>query len=191
MRQMLQFFAVSSVSAWRQLVKTPAMRFRGGERRKENPALSQHGGELELFRRGTLKLSPLMPRNSRKALQAIRRLTSEPATVWQREVVRLCAAAGVAVVFTREIPGASVSGATRMAYQRQGINSVEILSIRQTISFGLRSFMKRGISCFTVKSRSLSTMGTAKKIRKSVRPINFARYAHPSGLCRPIAKTCS
>jgi HTH-type transcriptional regulator/antitoxin HigA len=33
--------------------------------------------------------------------------------LWQAEVIRLCASAGVAVVFTKEIPGASVSGATR------------------------------------------------------------------------------
>ena len=40
-------------------------------------------------------------------------MTVRPAKQWVRELERQCASAGVALVFVREIPSASVSGATR------------------------------------------------------------------------------
>jgi HTH-type transcriptional regulator/antitoxin HigA len=47
------------------------------------------------------------------ALHLIRKLTNEEASVFVPEMTKLCGAAGVAVVFVRELPKTSVSGATR------------------------------------------------------------------------------
>jgi HTH-type transcriptional regulator / antitoxin HigA len=112
-RRMLQFFAVSSVAAWRQLVTTPAMRFRGGKAQDRKPGYVAAWRRIGIIQARDIETQPFDAQKFRRALQAIRRLTAESATVWQSEVVRLCAAAGVAVVFTKEITGASVSGATR------------------------------------------------------------------------------
>ncbi len=49
----------------------------------------------------------------RAALSAIRALTIESANLFQEKLVRLCAEAGVAVVFVQELPGAGICGATR------------------------------------------------------------------------------
>ena len=56
------------------------------------------------------------PYNSKKfhvTLRLIRSLTVEPPEVFQAEVVRLCAEAGVVVAFVPELPKIRVSGATR------------------------------------------------------------------------------
>jgi hypothetical protein len=46
-------------------------------------------------------------------LAEVRQLTQQPPEVFQAELVRLCATAGVAVVFVPELPKMHVSGATR------------------------------------------------------------------------------
>jgi HTH-type transcriptional regulator/antitoxin HigA len=48
-----------------------------------------------------------------EALKAIRKLTSHEPSIFVPEMTRLCLAAGVTVVFTKELPKTSVSGATR------------------------------------------------------------------------------
>jgi Zn-dependent peptidase ImmA (M78 family)/plasmid maintenance system antidote protein VapI len=112
-RRTLQFFAVSSVAAWRQLVNSPAMRFRGGAVHNRKPGYVAAWRRMGIIQARDIETQPFDAQEFRKVLKAIRRLTTESSDVWQAEVVRLCAAAGVAVVFTKEIPGASVSGATR------------------------------------------------------------------------------
>jgi hypothetical protein len=49
----------------------------------------------------------------KETLQQVRALTIEPPEIFQFEVVRLCAAAGVAVVFVPELPKTRTCGATR------------------------------------------------------------------------------
>jgi HTH-type transcriptional regulator / antitoxin HigA len=112
-RQMLQFFAVSSVAAWRQLVATPAMRFRGGKAHVNKPGYVAAWRRIGIIQARDIETQPFDAQEFRRALHKIRDLTTKPADTWQKEIVSLCAAAGVAVVFTKEIRGASVSGATR------------------------------------------------------------------------------
>ena len=112
-RRMLQFFAVSSVSAWKQLVNTPAMRFRGGLAQKRKPGYVAAWRRIGILQARDIATQAFNAQEFRKSLQIIRKLSTESAAVWQVKLVQLCAAAGVAVVFTKEIPGASVSGATR------------------------------------------------------------------------------
>ena len=55
---------------------------------------------------------PYNPQKFRGVLQQVRALSTRPAEVFQPEMIRLCAEAGVAVVFVPEIPRAGVSGVT-------------------------------------------------------------------------------
>jgi Zn-dependent peptidase ImmA (M78 family) len=59
-----------------------------------------------------IEAAPFDSQEFRRSLLAARNLTVRTAGNWNTELRDLCASAGVAVVFTREIPKASVSGAT-------------------------------------------------------------------------------
>jgi addiction module HigA family antidote len=67
-------------------------------------------GELEALR---IECSPYNEQAFRKALQEIRKWTTEDPSNYVGEVVRLCADAGVAVVFVPELTGMRASGAAR------------------------------------------------------------------------------
>jgi hypothetical protein len=60
-----------------------------------------------------VKCEPYNAQRFHDVLRELRSLTTGSIATWQQEVVRKCAAAGVAVVFVKEIPGAGVSGVTR------------------------------------------------------------------------------
>ncbi|WP_309232595.1 ImmA/IrrE family metallo-endopeptidase [Cylindrospermum sp. FACHB-282] len=56
--------------------------------------------------------APYNADNFREALQKIRALTVEPPEIFQPKLVKLCAEAGVAVVFVPQLPKTRTSGAT-------------------------------------------------------------------------------
>lgn len=64
---------------------------------------------------------PFDPQALKGALMEIRTLLDQSSNVWHPAMIRLCAEAGVAVVFVKEIPGASVSGATHWANKDKAI----------------------------------------------------------------------
>jgi Zn-dependent peptidase ImmA (M78 family) len=61
------------------------------------------------------------------ALKQIKPLTCKPPEIFEPEMVRLCAEAGVAVVFVKELPGTHVSGA---AYWMSKEKVILMLSLR-------------------------------------------------------------
>jgi Zn-dependent peptidase ImmA (M78 family)/transcriptional regulator with XRE-family HTH domain len=112
-RQVLRFFGVSNVEAWRATWTAPAAQYRGANVQARHPgkvATWLRMGEVEAEK---LKCEPYDPEKFRSALRQIREYADKPASEWYPAMIRLCAAAGVAVVFVKEIPGASVSGATK------------------------------------------------------------------------------
>jgi len=112
-RNVLAFFGVSSVESWRKAWATPVAQYRGKAVQQKRPgyvAAWLRIGELMALDE---QCEPFDAREFRRALAAIRELTITPAATWRTGMRDLCRAAGVAVVFTREIPRASVSGATR------------------------------------------------------------------------------
>lgn len=114
-RRLLRFFGVSSVDAWQETFLKPAAQFRGGSVAKKHP------GEVAAWLRmgeilaEKIECKPFDSQNFKNALREIRKLLDQPARVWYPAMMKLCAEAGVAVVFVKEIPGASVSGATHWA----------------------------------------------------------------------------
>lgn len=120
-RQALKFFRVSSVSAWREAHVKPTVHFRGGSVVKKHPvavATWLRMGEIEADR---VDCEPYDEKKFRLAIGEIRRVIDQPVKVWHQAMIEQCRSAGVAVVFVKEIPGASVSGATRWACKDEAI----------------------------------------------------------------------
>ena len=108
----LRFFGVSSVDAWRVTLSSPSVQY------PSNKAKDKHPGFVAAWlRMGELQAEAIDCENfngqefRRLLRQEIRELTTTGAGVWRKRLPELCARAGVAVVLTREIPKAAVSGA--------------------------------------------------------------------------------
>lgn len=112
-RLALKFFGVSSVDAWRNVWECPAVQYRGQAAQKKRPGYVAAWLRMGELQAESILTEPFEAGTFRQVLADVRDLTLTPATQWAKEVPRLCASAGVAVVFTKEIPTAGVSGATR------------------------------------------------------------------------------
>lgn len=112
-RQVLRFFGVSSVEAWRATWMAPSAQYRGGKVQTRHPAKVATWLRMAEIEAAKVTCEPYDAAKFREALRHIRAHADKPATKWYPAMVKLCAAAGVAVVFVKEIPGASVSGATK------------------------------------------------------------------------------
>lgn len=112
-RQMLEFFGVSSVGAWRQVLRNSAVQFRGGESHKRYPGYVAAWRRLGVLEAQEIETESFNAQEFLKALTKVRRLTRKNADEWIEEMPAACACAGVAVVLTPEIPKASISGAAR------------------------------------------------------------------------------
>lgn len=111
-RRVLRFFGVSSVASWENAYAQPVAQFRGKRVQYKHPgyvAAWLRMGEIQ----AAVECAPFNAEKFRKALNEARNLIAGPLSVWKERMETSCAAAGVAVVFTKEIQGASVSGATR------------------------------------------------------------------------------
>lgn len=109
----LKFFGVASPDAWRDLWRSKCIVYR-----KSTVLESNFGALAAWLRQGELKAQAIecAPYNAvkfRKVLIGIRALTVEPVSLFQEELVRLCASAGVAVVFVQELPNTGISGSTQ------------------------------------------------------------------------------
>jgi addiction module HigA family antidote len=109
----LKFFAVASPDAWRALWESKEVAYR-----KSTVLKSNFGAIAAWLRQGEIEAreiecAPYKADTFRDALVSIRALTVEPIAVFQKELVNLCANAGVAVVFVPELPNTGISGATQ------------------------------------------------------------------------------
>ena len=116
LQEVLNFFSVASVEAWRdvwkKILEGPKMAFRQSLAFKSKP-----GAVAAWIRKGQIesqkiKCKPFKVSNFHSALERIKALTNEPPEVFVPEIVKICADAGVAVVFVPELPGSRVSGST-------------------------------------------------------------------------------
>jgi addiction module HigA family antidote len=113
LREVLNFFAVASPEQWEEIWFSTHVEFR-----KSQAFQSEAGAMSAWLRQGEIKASEIScatydANKFREALVQIRSLTLKPPEVFQPEVVRLCAEAGVAVVFIPPLPKARANGATR------------------------------------------------------------------------------
>ena len=113
LQAVLAFFGVNSAREWKAVWASPQVAFRRSQVFKSHPgavAAWLRLGELEGQR---LECQAYDKDRFREALEEIRRLTVEGPEIFEPRMREACAAAGVAVVFTPEIQGAPVCGATQ------------------------------------------------------------------------------
>ncbi len=156
-RRVLRFFGVSTVDAWRDTFLTPAAQFRGGDVAKKHPGEVAAWIRMGEIKAAEIECKPFDPQAFKRALMEIRRLLDQPSSVWYPAMVKLCAEAGVAVVFIKEIPGASVSGATHWASKDKAILQLS-LKYKKDDQI-LFSFFHEAVTFLsTARSWSLSTL---------------------------------
>lgn len=113
LREVLKFYGVSSVEAWSKVWAVPAVAAR------RSPCFETRPGDASAWiRQGELQAhdvdcQPYDKARFKLALQQIRELTRESAEVFEPEMKRLCAEAGVAVALVREMKKVPWSGATK------------------------------------------------------------------------------
>lgn len=113
-RELLDFFKVASADAWRALWLAPNAAFRQSTAFTASPGAVAAWLRLGELAAEEIETEPFDAAALRRALPALRGLTREPdPRVFVPDLVRRCAAAGVAVVFVPEITGARCSGASR------------------------------------------------------------------------------
>ncbi len=113
LQAVLGFFGVASPEVWKRIWLGPKVAFRRSQAFRNDPALL--AGWLRV---GEIKARgmPCAPYDSARfagSLVEIRRLTLKPPSRYAKELTRICAASGVALVFLPEPPRLSISGATR------------------------------------------------------------------------------
>ncbi len=121
LRNTLGFFGVSSVDAWQGIWENPAVAARRSqcfESRKGDAAAWIRQGELQAHE---MECRPFDKKRFRKALQKIRSLTREEPSIFEPEMKRLCAKAGVAVALVREMKKVPWNGATKWLTPRKAM----------------------------------------------------------------------
>lgn len=106
---LLKFLGIAGPKQW----ESPAVAYRKSEKfQSDEYALSAwlRVGEIEAR---DIECQPFDAEGFRDALEQARGLTRESPEIWQSELVRLCAEAGVAVVIVEHFKAAKVNGATR------------------------------------------------------------------------------
>ncbi len=109
----LKFFGVSTVKQWEVVWSKPSAAYRKSEKFKAEPgaiATWLRLGELAALE---IETSPYHKPRFEAALNQIRALTTESPDIFAPRMVEESAAAGVAVVFVREIKKCPTSGAAR------------------------------------------------------------------------------
>ena len=112
----LEFFGVSSVSAWKRSFREMQSQtsFRKSQTFETNPvavAAWLRQGEIESYR---IKCAPWDSKKIQGSIPSIRRLTrKKDPKIFLPELTKLCAASGIAVVIVRSPRGCRASGAVR------------------------------------------------------------------------------
>ncbi len=109
----LKFFGVASPEAWRAIWESKVIVYR-----KSTMLESKFGAVATWLRQGELEAQeiecvPYSAEAFHNVLIHIRTLTVEPVNFFPKELVRLCANAGVAVVFVQELPKTGICGSTQ------------------------------------------------------------------------------
>lgn len=113
LREVLTFYGVSSVEAWKEIWERPAVAAR------RSPCFDTDSGSASAWIRiGELRAQKIKCQAYDKAkfetaLREIRSLTCKKPDVFEPEMLRLCADAGVALAFVKEIPKVPWNGATK------------------------------------------------------------------------------
>jgi len=121
LRETLAFYGVSSVKAWRDIWEVPAVAARRSQcfESKPGPASAWiRQGEMQVH---GINCQPHDKKRFEEALETIRGLTRTSPEVFEPEMRSLCAEAGVAVTFIKEMRKVPWCGATRWLSPRKAM----------------------------------------------------------------------
>jgi hypothetical protein len=113
LRAILTFFGIATPEQWESQWARPQAAFRQSKAFEANPiavAAWLRKGEIEAQK---LDCAPYEKEKFKSVLLTIRTLTTSSSEVFQAEMIKLCAEAGVALVFVPSVPKIRASGATR------------------------------------------------------------------------------
>jgi HTH-type transcriptional regulator/antitoxin HigA len=113
LQEVLNFFGVASPDVWRRIWCGPKVAFRKSKAFRNNPGLLAGWLRVGEIQARKLECAPYDAARFGKSLEKIRRLTVHPPGRYRQQLTRICADAGVALVFLPEPPRLSISGATR------------------------------------------------------------------------------
>ena len=123
-QEILNFFGVATPERWKSLWFGPKVAFRRSAAYWNDPALLAGWLRMgEITARG-VECAPWNAARFRQALSRARRLAAEPPQRFVPELMRACAASGVALVFLPEPPKLSISGATRWLTNRKALMQI-------------------------------------------------------------------
>lgn len=127
LREALRFLGVANRRAWIETLSGLEASFRMSKAHDSSLAAAAvwlRMGEIEA---AAIECAPWEPTAFKKVLREVRSLTRERnPQVWQPELERLCAAAGVAVVVLPEVKGARTNGAARWLAKDKGLIQLSI-----------------------------------------------------------------
>lgn len=113
LQALLNFFGVAGVKEWKAIWERHDAAYRKSlafQSKLTAAAAWVRKGVIEALK---IECGPYSANSFRASLNKVRTLTTEPPDVFEPEMKRLCAEAGVAVVFIPELPGTHLYGATR------------------------------------------------------------------------------
>lgn len=113
LREVLKFYGVGNVDAWRDIWDVPAVAARRSSCFESRPGAASawiRQGELQAH---DVECQPFDKDRFKAALAQIRSLTTAAPQVFEPEMKRLCAEAGVAVTLVKEMKKVPWSGATK------------------------------------------------------------------------------
>jgi addiction module HigA family antidote len=113
LREVLKFYGVGNVDAWRDIWDVPAVAARRSSCFESRPGAASawiRQGELQAH---DVECQPFDKDRFKATLQQIRTLTTAAPQVFEPEMKRLCAEAGVAVTLVKEMKKVPWSGATK------------------------------------------------------------------------------
>jgi HTH-type transcriptional regulator/antitoxin HigA len=119
--EVCRFFGVANRQGWERVWRAPLASFRRSKAFASDVGAVAAWLRIGEMRAAEAQCAPYDAKAFRKALNELRELTRDDPESFAREIVRRCAACGVAVVFVREIPGTRASGAARWPNPTKGL----------------------------------------------------------------------
>lgn len=113
LREVLTFYGVSHINAWKKIWRKPAVAARRSQCFNTDAGSASAWIRIGELRAQKIKCQAYNKKKFEKALQEIRALTCKEPDVFEPEMLRLCADAGVALAFVKEMPKVPWNGATR------------------------------------------------------------------------------
>ncbi len=113
LEEVLRFFGIASPDQWERVWREHQVAYRQTQRFETCAEAVSAWLRQGAIKARQIQCEPFDRKKFQKVLESVRALTREEPQVFVDRLTELCAAAGVAVVFVRELPKTGVSGATR------------------------------------------------------------------------------